>query len=87
MQDSLKIFSNAAGDRAQFLEQYLPDTEKTELWVVSDSVLSFTNYKKQPKRLFKAIWEERREIWHPYISEAKFGVVDCGNLDDLVNEF
>ena len=33
LQDSLNIFSNAARDREQFLEQYLPDTEMIELWV------------------------------------------------------
>ena len=72
------------GDREQYLQQCLPDVGRIELWVVSDYVLSFANYKKQKTRLFKYIWMERTIVWLPFISDVKFAVKDCGQLDDLI---
>ena len=40
----LADFSYAAGDRERDLQQCLPDTSRIELWVVSDSVLSFCDW-------------------------------------------
>ena len=84
LRNSLQIFSHAAGDREQYLQQCLPDFGRIELWVVSDSALSFTNYKKQKERLVTDIWEEREIVWLSYISDVKFAVCDCGQLGDLI---
>ena len=86
--EELTYFSYAAGDREQYLNQYVPDVGKIDLWVVSDSVLSFAKYHKKKKaRLFKDIWNENRAIWDPYISDVKFPVHDAGQLGDLIQGF
>ena len=48
LQKCLSLFE-ASGDR-EHLKEWLPDTKKMKLWVVSDSVLTLYNYKGDPQR-------------------------------------
>ena len=84
LQQCLSI-CEASGDR-EHLNEWLPDTKKMKLWVVSHSVLSMYNYSGDGYRHFSETWLDNPKLWDPWIEEAAFGVRVSAEVLGILDE-